>query len=86
MMDQIKQLVDNVIKTLNKNGLILISYLYQTTIDTPCNKECKPIYNLPEILKLLKDYNPYLMSFPALIEFQIKNEEIKDSVILCRKP
>lgn len=83
---EIKLLVDNAIKALNHNGLILISYLYQATMNTPYNKEWEPIYNLPKILNVLKKYNPYLISFLGVKGLRLEDEEIKDSIILCRKP
>ena len=82
---EIKHLADNTINALKHNGLMLISYLYQTTINTPYNKDWEPIYNLPQILNLLKEYNPYLSSFLGVKGLKFKDEKIKDSIILCRK-
>lgn len=85
-VSEIKILVNNAYKTLKPNGMMLISYLYQATISTPYNINWEPIYNLPKILDLLKEYNPYLLSFLGIKGLRFEDEKIKDSIILCRKP
>ena len=73
-------------KYLNKNGLMLISYLYDCTKDTIYNPEWKPLYNLKETFKILEDFNPELKTFKGVDSLKFPNNNMcKDSIILSRK-
>ena len=80
-----KIMVDKLSKVLNKDGILLISYLYETERDTEYRDDYSPIYNLPKTLSILREYNPEFISFQGVKGIKFADEDIKDSVLVYKK-
>lgn len=80
-----KIMVDKLSKALNKDGILLISYLYETEKNTEYRDDCSPIYNLPKTLSILREYNPEFISFQGVKGIKFADEDIKDSVLVYKK-
>ena len=83
--EDIKRMVSNMNKLLNDNGSMLACYLYRTEEDTEYDSEWFKAYNVPIVMKLLKEYNPDFKTFTGVQGLKFNDEKIKDSIILCRK-
>ena len=83
--EQFKNLVDKMINYLNEEGKLLISYLYQTQIDTKYYPDYAPIYNLKENYEALKDYLIYIESFKGINGIMEDEETKKDSILIYKK-
>lgn len=82
--EKILSLANKFYKLLNNNGILILSYLYDTKINTKYQTNWAPIFDLKNIIDLLKDYNPELLTFDG-VEKSIYNKDIKDSVLILRK-
>lgn len=82
---QIKEMTNKYCKVLDKEGILLISYLYQTTKDTKYLDTWSPIYNLEKTLDFLKEYTPELKEFTGVRGLVFEDYDIKDSVLIYRK-
>ena len=85
--EDIKTMTDKMSKLLNMNSRLLISYLYLTTKDSKYQDNWTIIYDLQNTFKLLKDYNPELISFLGVdgIKFKDYNSNAKDSILVYHK-
>jgi hypothetical protein len=83
-LEELKILIDKVDKYLNENGTLLISYLYDTTIETRYQSDWAPIYNLSETLSKLEEYHPILETFIGVNGIKL-NTNINDSVLIYKK-
>lgn len=81
----IKIMTDKISGSLNKNGMILISYLYQTTANTKYENGWSPIYDLEKTFNILRDYNPNLISFVGIKGLRFQDSNIKDSILVYKK-
>ena len=84
-VDDLKKLIDKLVLLLNKNGLILISYLYDTTINSEYKPNFKEIYNLEKTLDILKEYGVKLSSFIGVQGIEFMEHRIKDSILVHKK-
>lgn len=73
-------------KLLNNNGKILISYLYDTTINTKYIDKWADIYNLEEIFNMFNKYDLKLLTFVGVdgLKWQDDNYK-KDSILMYTK-
>lgn len=81
----IKIMVDKMSNNLNDNGLLLISYLYNTVRNTQYQQDWQPIYNLEKTLEILQEYNPQLIPFIGVDGIKFNDNTISDSILVCRK-
>lgn len=81
----LKIMVDKMVRNLNDNGLLLISYLYKTVKNTPYQQDYNPIYNLERTFEILQEYNPELLSFIGVDGIKSKDSTINDSILVYRK-
>ncbi len=72
-------------KHLNDNGQLLLSYLYDTTIDSKYDDSWDKIYNLPMIMKMLGNENIAIKSFIGTYGIVHDIDKIKDSVLVHKK-
>ena len=82
---ELKILVDKMIKYLNEEGKLLISYLYQTQYDTKYCSDYASIYNLKETYKTLREYLVELESFIGVYGILHETESKKDSILVYKK-
>lgn len=75
-------MIDKLNENLGANGIMLISYLYQTISTAKYQSNWKPIYSLEKKLKILEQYNPEFISFTGI---KFEDEPIKDSILVYRK-
>ena len=83
--EMIIKMTDNLVKFLNKDGLLLISYLYETDKNTKYEESWNIIYNLDKTFELLKDYQPYLETFIGVEDFKFNCNTMNDSILVYRK-
>lgn len=81
----VKIMTDRMDEYLKPNGKLLISYLYKTTIDTKYQDDWCLIYDLEKTFDILKEYNPYLVSFIGTDGLKFQDDNIKDSVLIYHK-
>lgn len=81
----VKFMVDKITDYLNNNRKLLISYLYQTTINTKYQEEWSLIYDIEKTFAILRDYSPYLVSFIGVEGLELHDSKIKDSILVYRK-
>lgn len=81
----LKIMIDNMSKNLNDDGLLLISYLYETARNTPYQQDWSPIYNLEKTFEILQEYNPQLIPFIGVNGIKFNNSTINDSILVYRK-
>ena len=81
---KMRELFDKLLSYLNDYGRILITYLYQTVIDSKYNKEWAPIYDIENTLSLFPDDIDF-SSFIGIKGIRHNTEKIKDSVITYKK-
>lgn len=81
----VKIMTDKMSKLLNNNGMLLISYLYETVEQSGYQEDCCPIYDLEKTLKMLEEYDPEFISFQGVKGIKFNEEEIKDSLLVYRK-
>ena len=79
------KMTDNLVNFLNKEGLLLISYLYETDKNTKYEESWNIIYNLDKTFELLKDYQPYLETFIGVEDFKFNCNTMNDSILVYRK-
>lgn len=79
------KMTDNLAKFLNKDGLLLISYLYETDKNTEYEEHWNIIYNLYNTFELLKDYQPYLETFTGIDDLKFNSNKMNDSILVYRK-
>ena len=82
---QVKVMIDKMDNLLNTDGKMLISYLYETTIDTKYKNNWSPIYDLQKTFNILRIYNPSLISFTGVIGLKFQDDDMKDSILIYRK-
>ncbi len=80
----LKIMIDNVSRNLNNNGLLLISYLYNTVRNTKYEQDWSAIYNLEKTFEILREYNPELISFRGVDGIKF-NDNTNDSILVYRK-
>lgn len=83
--EMIIKMTDNLAKFLNKDGLLLISYLYETDKNTEYEEHWNIIYNLYNTFELLKDYQPYLETFTGIDDLKFNSNKMDDSILVYRK-
>lgn len=83
--DNIKLMTEKMSQLLNLEGNLLISYLYNTTIDTKYKEGWSIIYDLKKIFNYLSEYNPFLISFMGVDGIKFQDDNIKDSVLVYHK-
>ncbi len=81
----IKIMTDKLAGSLNQNGNLLISYLYQTTANTKYEDGWSLIYDLEKTFNILREYNPNLVSFIGVDGLKFQDSNIKDSILVYRK-
>lgn len=82
----LKIMTDKTSKHLNKEGKMLISYLYETTKDSIYQQDWCPIYNLDKTFEILDEYNPELISFTGITNFAFNSKKMtNDSVLIYTK-
>lgn len=79
----IKKMTDNMMKYLDDNGRLLLSYLYKTTPDTPYRLGWQDIYDLDKIRETLSEYKISMHTFISVDGFKFKVNSIKDSIFVC---
>lgn len=73
-------------KLLNNNGKILISYLYDTTINTKYIDKWADIYNLEEIFNIFNKYDLKLLTFVGVDGLKWQDDDYKkDSILMYTK-
>lgn len=80
----IKFMIDKMYKLLNYKGRMLVSYLYQTEMNTVYNPADCDIYDLDRTFDNLKGYNVSLESFKGVQGLKF-DDDTKDSIILLNK-
>ena len=80
----VKIMVDKMDKYLNKDGTMLVSYLYQTDENSEYREGDCLIYDLPKTFEILSDYPIELKSFKGVDGLKF-DEDIKDSVLIYKK-
>lgn len=83
--DAIEKIVKKFYLLLKKQGNLLISYLYAFDKKTKHRFYWDPIYHLPTISDLLKEYKPYLEEFEGIDALINPKTNEKDSILLCKK-
>ena len=83
--EMIIKMTDNLAKFLNKDGLLLISYLYETDKNTEYEEHWNIIYNLYNTFELLKDYQPYLETFTGIDDLKFNSNNMNDSILVYQK-
>lgn len=81
----LKIMIDKMDRVLKNNGILLITYLYQTVSTTKYQEDWNPIYDLEKTLAILEKYNPEIISFNGVKGIKFGEESIKDSVLVYRK-
>lgn len=84
-VEELKEITIKFDKKLNKNGKILLCYLFRTTKDTKYKKEWAPIYDLKNSCKILKNYITNLESFIGTKGILFEDDNMKDSVMIYAK-
>lgn len=84
-IDELKKLVDKLLKNMNDESKILICYLYQTVQGSKYCKDWASIYNLDEVYKIFNQYALELNSFIGTHGILHECESIKDSVLVYKK-
>lgn len=79
------KMTDNLVRFLNKDGLLLICYLYETDKNTKYKDNWSIIYNLDKTFELLKDYQPYLETFTGINDLKFSSNNMNDSILVYRK-
>lgn len=82
---QVKVMIDKMDNLLNTDGKMLISYLYETTIDTKYKNNWSPIYDLQKTFNILRIYNPSLISFTGVNGLKFQDDNMKDSALIYKK-
>lgn len=70
---------------LNDGGQLLLSYLYDTTVDSKYDESWEAIYNLPKVMEILGNDNVEIKSFIGTYGITHSIDKIKDSVLVYRK-
>ena len=83
-LGELKILVEKYSKLLNKDGKLLMCYLYSTSKDLKDKSSFMSIYDLDRTLYALKKYDPYIESFKGIDGFKFKQNE-KDSILIYKK-
>lgn len=83
----ISYLVDALDKILNKNGSILISYMYDTQLNSDYNyrDDWPEIYDLNKTLRFFSKYNPIFLNFQGIEGIKFKTNEIQDAALVYKK-
>lgn len=82
-LEEFKNLINKISLYLNRDGKMLITYLYRT--DEPFEKGFRPIYNLEVLLELFKEYNSKLINIVGTGGILFENKQMKDSVLVYKK-
>lgn len=88
-----KHMVSEMFKHLNDEGLLEMTYLFGVREDYNPQKDDHKTYHIKDMLKLLKEYNPEVISFEGLygIKGKLAGYSFEDrsynydSIILCKK-
>ena len=81
----LKIMTDKTSNLLNEDGILLISYLYETVKDSKYQEDWNLIYDLEKTLSILKEYHPEFISFIGVKGLKFNDENIKDSVLVYKK-
>ena len=82
---KILELFNKTYSCLNKEGKLLFSYLYSTTMQSKYEENYVPIYDLNTIFDILKKYNIELKEFDGVKSDSDRIDEQKDSILLVKK-
>lgn len=84
--EKIIDIFNNFYKYLNDNGMMLVSYLYDTNKDTKYDSNWCDIYNLEKIFSIFKEYDIDIKSFTGVMGILFQDDVFKkDSVLVCKK-
>lgn len=83
--EEIKIMIDIFYELLNKNGKLLIGYLYDTTRDTKYQDSWPKIYDINTFFEIYKDKNISLETFLGVEGLKFNDKKIKDSVLILKK-
>lgn len=81
--EELYQLLEKYKNYLNKNGILLLSYLYNTPCEVGYKKDWAPVYDLENLFKETSDLE--LQSFTGVKGLLFKDDSIKDSILTYRK-
>ena len=84
-LNKLKELIDKLKNNLNDNGKLLVSYLYETTYDTPYLEYFEEIYNLDKVFKIFKEDELELINFKGINDIKFHINEENDSILLYKK-
>lgn len=84
-LNKIKELLIKYSKLLNKNGELLLSYLYETPSNQDYQDNWPIIYDFNNLYKILQDYNLSLEEFIGVKGILFNDKKIKDSVLIYKK-
>lgn len=87
LTSEIFNLVDALNSILNDNGSILISYMYDTQLDSDYKyrDDWPEIYDLNKTLKYFAKYKPIFVNFQGIEGIKFKTNEIQDAVLVYKK-
>lgn len=80
----LKIMTDKTSNLLNEDGILLISYLYETVKDSKYQEDWNLIYDLEKTLSILKEYHPEFISFIGVKGLKFNDENVKDSVLVYK--
>ena len=81
--EKILEIIDKAYDALNKDGKLLVSYLY--SIRKTYTYECSPIYNLDEVYKYFSNYNLEFKEFDGVSYDSFDENKWKDAVLILKK-
>ena len=83
-LDSFKEIFDKMSIMLKDDGKLLVSYLYDTDVDTPCIDEKNNIYSIKEVYNYLSNELVYT-SFIGNNGLSVNDKRMTDSVLTYKK-
>ncbi len=71
--------------SLSNQGKLMISYLWNTTIDSKYQKNWSSIYDLKNDFLVFQNFSPILLSFHGTDHYKFKDSTAKDSALIYQK-
>ena len=84
-LEDIIKILNRYQKCLNADGRLLLSYLYDTTVDSKYEENWDIIYNIPMMMEIFGSDNFELNSFVGTYGIVHDISKIKDSVLVYKK-
>ena len=87
-ISDLSNLVDDLVKIMNDNGSILISYMYDTQLDSnyEYRDDWPEIYDLDKTLKCFEKYNPVFLNFIGIEGILFKKDiGFQDAALIYKK-